>query len=179
MKKVLGVLVGFLMIFGMAMNAGAYLIAEGDPIEGNSWYQAFEESGAGNFDTVEAFMITGDPFLDPPFTGYSQAGWDTDLVNPNYALGWGPTTTNLNWTFGFSGAKSDPLSFAFFAWEGDIFREAALAAWTGSGWNISALSQASRANYPERPVPEPTTILLLGTGFAGLVGFGRKKLLKK
>ena len=37
----------------------------------------------------------------------------------------------------------------------------------------------SNNNGPISPVPEPATLLLLGSGLVGLAGVGRKKLFKK
>ena len=47
---------------------------------------------------------------------------------------------------------------------------------TGNQWLVDDMSgDASGVN----PVPEPSTILLVGTGLLGIIGFGRKRLNKK
>ena len=44
--------------------------------------------------------------------------------------------------------------------------------WPGKG----AISHVTLYGSRETPIPEPTTMLLLGTGILGLVAFGRKKI---
>jgi len=50
-----------------------------------------------------------------------------------------------------------------------------------SGWFTGTASVAGIDNVSVTgaPVPEPSTILLVGTGLIGIIGFGRKRLNKK
>ncbi len=49
----------------------------------------------------------------------------------------------------------------------------------GEAWRIYSGELAFNLAGPESAVPEPSTMLLLASGLIGLVGYGRKKFLKK
>jgi len=54
---------------------------------------------------------------------------------------------------------------------------------TGIGWNLTAdvyaTASAPGVEGPSTAIPEPATMLLLGSGLIGLAGYGRKKFFKK
>ncbi len=53
-----------------------------------------------------------------------------------------------------------------------------LAIYAGNTGDDSVQSWAYIDSGPGAPVPEPTTLLLLGSGFVGLLGYGRRKFVK-
>ena len=151
----------------------------GDPILDNSWSQLFYEAGVGNFDMMEAFMSSGDAFESPGFGNFDNASWNGNLLSPDYIVATGDLDNLLYFNIYFEGSTSNPLTFDFLAWEGDVLKEWATASWTGSGWDIVA--HDTRTYDPathNRAVPEPSTLMLLGAGLAG-IGIFRRKMFRR
>jgi len=72
----------------------------------------------------------------------------------------------------FSIHQYDPAAFS------GVWNIGYLADAGGSG-SPATLSHISAYNGESTPVPEPSTILLMGTGLLGLVGYNRKRFSKK
>jgi hypothetical protein len=97
-----------------------------------------------------------------------------------------------NWTIISDGAftGTDVHITSFIAASGDFPNGLALygaGALTLTGSNgisgavavAGAVIEEGGINSPSSQVPEPTTMLLLGSGLVGLAGYGRKKFFKK
>lgn len=108
---------------------------------------------------------TGDSFLT------SQAFRDTSAAPPatgQYALGAGWTYANGNYTYTFTAAQLQILS-AFFANGNDI------AFGLDSDCHYWNNGIVFNMNTQGTPVPEPATMVLLGTGLAGVAAKMRKR----
>lgn len=176
MKKVLMFLVicGFVMT--MSASAFAMVLPVGAPFSIGSWSQQFNESGVGSFNQIAVWSLSGDIFEAPAFTAFSASGWTSYDPSASNAFAFGPDNSNLNFNINFVGTSATPLSFLFMASQDLTAKEWAFASWN-NGWTIRAATGEEIGNKgPTTPVPEPTTILLLGMGALGLFGLKKRKV---
>lgn len=173
-------LVSALMLL-MFLPLRADIVPVGDGLPTGSWQQRFEESGVGQFDKIEVFMLTsGISFSSGGGTDFSNASWTATTPNSRYVLATGPATSSLQFNLHFSPSnQSTPFLFDFLAWDPDgTLAEAAHASWN-SKWNFTVFSPsaAALASYDRLPptilassvvVPEPSAYVVLLAGLAGV-----------
>jgi len=131
------------MVMLAISTASSALIAEGDPIDIDSWAQRFQESGVGNFNEIEVIWLTGpDGFKPPVFRNFNKAGWSNNVNSQWYAKATGSTQTVLQFNIAFDGSRSDTFSFLFRAAENGVTKEVAKATWN-NGWTFEVLDEAA------------------------------------
>jgi len=184
MKKFLVFLAAILLVFGMVGMAGAI------PFSTSNDY-----SGSGTYGGESYIRITAPGQLTDTFdlTGLCAAEiTEASLsITHRYANNW---DFELWVASGNNAIEIGTLSYSDINWVKDDFdlSSSLLDSIKDSGWIASLTitdtnsktggvadfaSATLSGNYA--PVPEPATMLLLGSGLIGLVGLGRKKFFKK
>lgn len=179
MKKVL-MIVMMLMICSAGSAYATWLDYTGDNA---SFY------GNNSFDTISIWRVSGPNLAEPAFVDISGSGWTSQTVVPGQqAFMSGPAWTtadgNLYFDFQFEGAAPTAYEILYMAsldgipytnyryqiiydgaadWQYNLITDQSEWEGLGGGQPLSLTS-----------TPEPMSILLLGTGMAGIFGYKRK-----
>ena len=189
-------------ILTLPASVGAYSmwdIAVGDDVLVYGWNS---QTNAGEFDVLAS--PASNPSVQISFNSWCAD--ETEYLSPNTWYNINALTTPADgsaWLlskyyagdFPF-GTVADEKLFQEALWHYDDgksidstnqyykWAEAAISAgWTNNGYiyiaELGTADDIQNIYVPGQPVPEPATMLLLGSGLIGLAGFGRKKILKK
>ena len=136
--------------------------------------QAWNESGVtgnGTFDTIDLFIQTqGVVFSNP---GLSSV-WTNTNVSPTFAFATGTATSSLDFSSYFSGNTSTTFVVDFYALLGNTVVDSAKMTYPVSdqpySWQIGSLA-TSFAQENTSATPEPSSLIMLGTGLLAGAGF--------
>ncbi len=185
------VLFAVILVFGMAGSASAVVFTLEsydvtlDPNPGLElyWNPILTTPVSGDLEVGDSITFalfelgTNEDILDLTDTSMDDISVSFDFSSPEVdTVGFGFTSGNINWDAG-SVLWDNPVEFSFGSTglftihlENDFF---------GAPGSTVIDATLTYVTADSAPVPEPSTILLLGAGLLGLVGYNRKRFSKK
>jgi hypothetical protein len=166
-------------------------------INGASNIWSPNSSFTGGTSTVSPSTVGDDLRLNGSFTGVNTISFSTPIENPLIAI-WGLGAPALTASFyffqtptfeaggpnsQFGGLPITVLGTVVSGNEGNgvvqFTGTFSTISWTNTFENFYAFTVGIAEGSPSSTVPEPATMILLGSGLIGLVGYGRKKFFRK
>ena len=164
--------ISFSVLLAMSHAPASAILISGLPVEGNSWSQGWNETGVGNFNSMQGYWVSGSLFEAPSWSNFTDGSWSTTVGTSTYVSASGSAVTNLTWNGHYADPSSAATSWRFAAFLDGVGLEYAQVDWNGSGWNIYAIDKTTWD--AGNPVPEPSILTLIGVG-AIILGLTRRR----
>jgi hypothetical protein len=175
------------MILTLCGTAGATTVASGDPDIGGSWSQGFNygvDPPTYHYTQFQMKMVTlGDSFETP--VAWSSAGPMQQVYNDGtIVIASGPRSgANMSFSLTFAGGYGNPLTFYIQTYDQNLLVANQVFDWNGYGWVNGNPANQVIGGVPtggweqQTPIPEPLTMLVVGSAVAGIGAYIRKRRL--